>query len=894
MKNCKRKPHGWLSLAQWFALGLLWLGAPVIVRAIDAPHTGGSLCGSCHISHQSLGGDLTSTAGNANSCLSCHQAGGAASAKAFANADQAVPWPGLPTNAPSTGTSHRWDAGAGGHVEFVGGAATPSTGSVLVYGAYTGPYAKTYTLTITTAGAVGTARFNWAATTPGGGSGISVLTAASNTLFQGVYVKFVNGTGTSFQLNDKWNVYVRPDLRTPTNAVVLAHTTNGVPTCSACHDEHSQAMTPFDPAASAYAGGAGTNRHFMRVNNDQHQLCYDCHAPRNVTNSVAGSHPVGITVPVDATHQAPTRLPLEKGTSEMGCLTCHQMHFAAASDADLLRLNQVSLCVDCHTQSDTNTPAAHFVSTNNALLWPGSRFGSLMPARTNLADRGTCDNCHAPHGWPVATNTAVRYPKLLVDYEENICLSCHGTSGPAVKQVQADFADARHHPIGDTEQTPGRGVECKDCHNPHMALTGAHTFTTTATATRNLVSGPLRGVDGVDFNYTGLANFQNVSPARYTYIPRSTGATKEYQICLKCHSGYGYTNSVYTAGTATFTTNTTTITGTGTAWTTNQVGMWISCSNDTASYVIMSVSSATALTVNEPLRTPSQANVPYVIWSLPPGLTPIYAVGTASFTNASASVGGTGTAWNTNMVGAWIYPTNAPSTPYKITAFVSPSNLTIRPAFAGATALGVGYGISYESDQAQEFSPMNLSGHPIVTGLNNYPNSKPNKALGAAQLKAPWNSNPGNQTMMCSDCHNTDATTPAAQGPHGSASQYMLRTFAGGPAPSTWPTTYFTNSWCYNCHNDLSVSMDGHSNHHGAGVCTACHILVPHGGKMSRLLADADGNMPARYALTNTIANSTVKLVSFVKTNGTRYSSGACRANCGNHSSSTSYLMENW
>jgi len=198
-----------------------------------------------------------------------------------------------------------------------------------------------------------------------------------------------------------------------------------------------------------------------------------------------------------------------------------------------------------------------------------------------------------------------------------------------------------------------------------------------------------------------------------------------------------------------------------------------------------------------------------------------------------------------------------------------------------------------ETDVAQEFSPMNLSGHPIVTGLNNYPNSKTPKALAAAALKAPWNVNVGTQTMLCSDCH--DATTTnyvasASQGPHGSANQFILR----GPNAANWPNvTSFSSSWCANCHND-NVSMSGHANHQGTGGCNTCHIVIPHGGKMSRLIADEDGAMPARYALNSTKSTTTVHITSFTKSSSASYGESACRTDCGHHSSGSSTSMENW
>lgn len=724
-----------------------------VARAVDPPHDTAALCASCHMPHQSPGGALTTVAGNANLCISCHQSGGTASASPFANADQASPRTGFPSGQAEAGTSHRWDAGAAGRLVFLGGAVTPSTGSVLPSGVYTGAYAKTYTITLTLSGPAGSARFNWSATSPGGGSGNNLLTAEAVALDQGILVGFQGTNAQAFQAGDQWNLHVRAGLRNPTLSLLQAHSVNGVATCSACHDSHSQAKAPFDPAAPAWGGaGTGEGRRFMRANNDQSQLCTDCHASLSATNALAGTHPVAIPVPSDSTHHAPGTLPLEKNGSTIGCLTCHQVHFGGTDDGKLLRgTNQVALCVDCHQQSDVVTPAAHFVGTNVANLWPGGRFGSQMPARTHAADRGSCLNCHAVHGWPNAANPSAAYPKLLADFEENLCFTCHGTNGPAAKLVLADFQKAHRHPVLDSEQKPGREVECEDCHNPHEARSGGLVYNTTATSARNRVSGPLRGVAGVSVDYTGLANFAAVPTNRFTGLGASPGATYEYEVCFKCHTGY--------------------------AW-------------------------------------------------------------------------GTGT------------PPNGSS-----------------PNGSAATPV--------ETDMAQEFSPMNRSGHPIVTGLDSYPNSVlvgGKRGLLAAAMKAPWNVNLGTQTMTCTDCHTSDAASPAAQGPHGSASQYMLR----GPNAANWPNVTLANinsSWCMNCHNNSGGRGHTEGDHSGAR-CYVCHIVIPHGGKVSRLIADGNSAMPARYAYNNNLA--TVGMLQFKKAAVGSYTENSnCRTSCGHHGNGT-------
>jgi predicted CXXCH cytochrome family protein len=485
--------------------------------------------------------------------------------------------------------------------------------------------------------------------------------------------------------------------------------------------------------------------------------------------------------------------------------------------------NATSVCIECHQLANTATPAAHLAITNPAVLWPGGQYGTLFPARSNATDRGSCMNCHAPHGWPVATNTAMHYSKLLMDSEENLCYTCHDTNGPALKNVKNDFAKARRHPIGDADtlRRLGRSVECSDCHNTHQAVSGSHTYTNTATAGRNMVSNPLRGVAGVAINYTSLTNFQTVTTNLYSVIPKSVGATNEYQICFRCHTSYSFGTSP------------------------------------------------------------------------PPGLTPVYSAGTAAFTNGIATIKGTGTAWNSTMVGMWMVRTNDPANVYKVTAVANATNMTITPVYAGATASGQGYALTLCTDVAMEFSPRNKSGHPVVTGLDNYPNSLivgGKRGLLAAALLAPWNVNVGQQTMMCSDCHNTDGVSTAAQGPHGSAAQFMLR----GNNANNWPNVTLSNfatSWCANCHVKNSAGRPHTEGDHSGAQCYVCHITIPHGGKMSRLIADRDGTMPARYAYNNNLSNVGMQL--FTKAASGSYTENSnCRTSCGHHGSGTG--NENW
>ena len=181
-------------------------------------------------------------------------------------------------------------------------------------------------------------------------------------------------------------------------------------------------------------------------------------------------------------------------------------------------------------------------------------------------------------------------------------------------------------------------------------------------------------------------------------------------------------------------------------------------------------------------------------------------------------------------------------------------------------------GTAFVTDQAMEFNPNNKSAHPVVVTLNNQTGSTGTKPLAATQLSAPWVTNRGNQTMYCSDCHGTDNEASGdPKGPHGSSYKYLLK-----GTNKYWPTNasgalytlgnnptnnnHLAGLFCLNCHPVQSATgasvNNVHNEHDGSQLgnvaCIRCHILVPHGGKMSRLIGDNDGAMPARYAYLGT------------------------------------------
>jgi hypothetical protein len=170
-----------------------------------------------------------------------------------------------------------------------------------------------------------------------------------------------------------------------------------------------------------------------------------------------------------------------------------------------------------------------------------------------------------------------------------------------------------------------------------------------------------------------------------------------------------------------------------------------------------------------------------------------------------------------------------------------------------------GSGAAAWTDLGLEFNPNNESYHPVVQALP----STGNRQLAAAALTGGWA--PGS-VMTCSDCHATDSA--ASKGPHGSSVKWMLNPTTTGTKYYNWPYTSAANNgtstgtfltgtgsatvpntgqiFCLSCHV-WSGGGAAHTNQGGnhSVACVSCHIRVPHGGKVLRLLTGALA--PARY-----------------------------------------------
>jgi len=205
--------------------------------------------------------------------------------------------------------------------------------------------------------------------------------------------------------------------------------------------------------------------------------------------------------PTDGTHS------LLDDAGDVQCTSCHDPH--DNSNGNFLRVDpkQAGLCGLCHAPQGW-VASSHATST---ATWNGQGSDPWPRTPYTTVQENACDSCHNVH------RAGGKFRLLNTDVEEDVCFSCHN-GNVAGKDIAGEFVKFRAHTVAATkgshdpaETLTGRRthVECADCHNPHRV---------NSTAVGGL-PGSLQGVSGLDAAGKVVA-----------------AATKEYQICFKCHS----------------------------------------------------------------------------------------------------------------------------------------------------------------------------------------------------------------------------------------------------------------------------------------------------------------------------------------------------------------------
>ncbi|MFV2073403.1 MAG: hypothetical protein ACC742_12225, partial [Thermoanaerobaculales bacterium] len=357
--------------------------------------------------------------------------------------------------------------------------------------------------------------------------------------------------------------------------------TGGV-TCASCHPDIWQGMTGGVAKTSRHALGAvlGTNDSFTDTavswtaplsgvapaDRSCVNMCHQDHihnAPGATLHEynahedarTQASRAVGRNAGGEIVSGTPARTDFDPAAASGGtCVSCHQSAVSAGRPA-----------IDA---------AAYDVSAHDY-----TSFGAFGAWTYTLHDGSTfdrnCTKCHADRGDArpgTSTNPfgAVHFsdfPKLLSGSFNPAgvastfqCYTCHGNGSTGQDLSGKDLAtvvaktishpvedDAVHDTVAESASTyddgsfsgAGRHVSCMDCHAPHAAGSTSHDWAATATSTRNQIGtdSPLKSVFGVVFNFAGLANF---APTTSPEFSPAASATNEYEICLKCHSSFGF------------------------------------------------------------------------------------------------------------------------------------------------------------------------------------------------------------------------------------------------------------------------------------------------------------------------------------------------------------------
>ncbi|MGE4396269.1 MAG: cytochrome c3 family protein [Sulfurimonas sp.] len=170
-------------------------------------------------------------------------------------------------------------------------------------------------------------------------------------------------------------------------------------------------------------------------------------------------------------------------------------------------------------------------------------------------------------------------------------------------------------------------------------------------------------------------------------------------------------------------------------------------------------------------------------------------------------------------------------------------------------------GVTPLTDVAWEMNINNKSGHPVVINQLARTGSYAPKELDTTQLWSPWKENPGLNTMYCSDCHGADNEMGGdPKGPHGSNLKYILK-----GENQYWPmkpdgVTLYTmddlknntdqDLFCANCHDPDRPHTDWWNKMANKGYqCVECHLAIPHGSPISRLVGYSTFPAPYNYTV---------------------------------------------
>lgn len=269
----------------------------------------------------------------------------------------------------------------------------------------------------------------------------------------------------------------------------------------------------------------------------------------NIGTNLMNDHPVGYLyetardaelVSRSFPWNTPVKLDPDASNGRVECHTCHDPHNNQHGYFLKMSNTNAALCTHCHNKTNY-TSSIH--RTSNSPYTPTGGTATTV-------GEWSCRSCHKMH-------SGAGSPYLLKAVEQNSCYDgtntgCHGTNAPAANRIQPEMDKIWRHPAKDYDNrhknritgetitelgSTNRHSECQDCHDPHQAQASVPKSTRGGLR----ISAALRGTWGVEPTWptpnTSMTNNDNTWAVPVTYT-RINNPTDEYQVCLKCHSGY--------------------------------------------------------------------------------------------------------------------------------------------------------------------------------------------------------------------------------------------------------------------------------------------------------------------------------------------------------------------
>jgi predicted CxxxxCH...CXXCH cytochrome family protein len=277
----------------------------------------------------------------------------------------------------------------------------------------------------------------------------------------------------------------------------------GYVSCGRCHNVHGT------------SGAESLNAPYLRSVNNSDEMCRNCHAPRDTTSHVLGSHPVNINYTSASA----------KAKIAAGELLATPVTNSANPTGQVKLIDGKVLCSTCH--------GVHTADSNSATF---DAFTSGHAINTSLTPSNGALLRVDPYG---ATANAT-----------NVCTNCH--------------AQKRAH------DGKGQNVQCNDCHSGHVeydaAATGAEKtpnvylvrrylqYTTAGRPSKRIVYNSTTTKNFYNSNGTGVCQSCHKPTAAEHFLADGVTLKTDHTDCTTCHKHYNSSkplDSAWSAGNCT-------------------------------------------------------------------------------------------------------------------------------------------------------------------------------------------------------------------------------------------------------------------------------------------------------------------------------------------------------